>query len=307
MERRESGALPFCDFAPQAEHDCETNQEGDWATTGHVREAGRFKQELCNEVINKGKVEAAGLSPAEWDEDGVSDNVAMRYNSLVLLGKLRAAVRMATGRGLGGPLGPYDKCTKTGAKVIEVHSSKYPSITRPEALHDGGVPGFEKYPECLVGTSHSSCGESVSLAANKIQGAAEPSGVDALHLQSWINHQGTASENLSNELAIWCEWLANESPPYAAYRAFNYKRSVALDKQPGVRPLAIGEVWMRMWAKDVIAEAGNEAKVLCGSTQLCSGLEAGVEGGLHAAREALHDDGWLIVGSQLTTHLNAPS
>ena len=92
------------------------------------------------------------------------------------------------------------------------------------------------YPKCLVGTPHSSTssGESVSFAANK------------------IHHQGTAPENLSNELAIWCKWLANESSQYAAYRAFNYKRSVALEKQPGVRPLAIGEVWMQMWAKEVL-------------------------------------------------------
>ena len=109
-------------------------------------EAGRFK-ELCNEVINKGKSESAGLSPDEWDDDGASDNVAMRYNSLVLSGKIRAAVRMATSRGLGGPLGPDDTCSKTGKRVLDVLASKYPSISRPEALKDGSVLGFDVYPE----------------------------------------------------------------------------------------------------------------------------------------------------------------
>ncbi len=39
------------------------------------------------------------------------------------------------------------------------------------------------------------------------------------------------------------EWLSNESPPWAAYRALMCRRLVALDKQPGVRPVAIGEIW----------------------------------------------------------------
>jgi hypothetical protein len=60
------------------------------------------------------------------------------------------------------------------------------------------------------------------------------------------------------------------------------QRLVALDKQPGVRPVAIGEIWQQCIAKGNLVESGAEAKGACGSVQLCTGLEAGIEGALHA-------------------------
>ncbi len=57
---------------------------------------------------------------------------------------------------------------------------------------------------------------------------------------------------------------------------------MALDKQPGNRPVGIGEVWQRLLAKCVLAEVGEQGKSACGSTQLCVGLKAGIEGSLHA-------------------------
>ena len=50
---------------------------------------------------------------------------------------------------------------------------------------------------------------------------------------------------------------------------------------------------MRLWAKDLLVSAGDDARTACGSTQLCSGLECGVEGGLHTVRETWEDEGWV--------------
>ena len=57
---------------------------------------------------------------------------------------------------------------------------------------------------------------------------------------------------------------------------------MALDKGPGVRPLGIGEIWKRGIAKCALKIVGEDAKAACGSTNLCIGLEAGIEGALHA-------------------------
>ena len=62
-------------------------------------------------------------------------------------------------------------------------------------------------------------------------------------------------------------------------------RLVALDKCPGVRPIGVGETWRRLIAKTTLLLAGSEAKELCGIQQLCAGLEAGIEGGIHAIDE----------------------
>ena len=46
----------------------------------------------------------------------------------------------------------------------------------------------------------------------------------------------------------------------------------------------IGEVWQRAMAKCVLQVCGEDAKATCGSIQLCAGLEAGIEGALHAVK-----------------------
>eukprot|EP00956_Cyclotella_meneghiniana_P019697 scaffold34083_cov46-Cyclotella_meneghiniana.AAC.1 len=37
-------------------------------------------------------------------------------------------------------------------------------------------------------------------------------------------------------------------------------------------------------------ECGREAKAACGSTQLCAGLEAGIEGAIHGVRRKAEED-----------------
>ena len=70
-------------------------------------------------------------------------------------------------------------------------------------------------------------------------------------------------------------------------------RLAALDKCPGVRPLGIGEVVRRLIAKCVLRVCGEDAKAECGSTQLCAGLEAGIEGAIHAVQRAADvDESW---------------
>ena len=86
--------------------------------------------------------------------------------------------------------------------------------------------------------------------------------------------------------------MANESPPWAAIRALNAKRGVALDKVPGTRPVHVGEVFMRALGKDLLVTARDDAKEACGSAQLCAGLEAGIEGGIHVVKEAWEEEGW---------------
>ncbi|EJK53372.1 hypothetical protein THAOC_27209 [Thalassiosira oceanica] len=62
---------------------------------------------------------------------------------------------------------------------------------------------------------------------------------------------------------------------------------------PGVRPVGIGEALYRMIAKLVLTKARPDTKAACGSTQLCAGLEAGIEGALHSVRTEARADGSL--------------
>ena len=46
--------------------------------------------------------------------------------------------------------------------------------------------------------------------------------------------------------------------------------------------MGIGEIWRRAIVKFALKACGEDAKAACGSTNLCAGLEAGIEGALHA-------------------------
>ena len=76
--------------------------------------------------------------------------------------------------------------------------------------------------------------------------------------------------------------MANSSPPWADYRALMACRLVALNKSPRVWPVGIGGTLRQAISKLVMREAQDQAKTVCGSLQLCPGLEAGIEGETHA-------------------------
>ena len=55
------------------------------------------------------------------------------------------------------------------------------------------------------------------------------------------------------------------------------------EKVPRVRPIRIGKIWRWLLAKFVLKVASAKAKDACSNAQLCVGLEAGIEGVVHAA------------------------
>ena len=60
---------------------------------------------------------------------------------------------------------------------------------------------------------------------------------------------------------------------------------IALDKRPGVRPIGIGEKLHQAIAKLVMRASGDQAKAAYRIHQLCTGLEAGIEGVTHAVAQ----------------------
>ena len=76
-------------------------------------------------------------------------------------------------------------------------------------------------------------------------------------------------------------WLANGSSPWASYRTFMSCHLIALDKQPGVRPVGVGETWRRLFSKIVLKVTGPEATMSCQDDQLCDRLKAGIDGAIN--------------------------
>ena len=61
---------------------------------------------------------------------------------------------------------------------------------------------------------------------------------------------------------------------------------MALDKNPGVRPVGIGESIRRIMAKLVHSLTTTHAMEACGTNNLCGGLKADIEGSIHASKRA---------------------
>jgi hypothetical protein len=165
---------------------------------------------------------------------------ARAFDARVLTGR-RSAVRHLTSREGGGVLQPADLCTKSGRPVVEVLREKHPDLREPPSVGapDGAFEPYARGAPAVVPVDVTAT--TVETVAAKLSGAAGPGGVDAADLWNWLLRFGVESDDLREEMAAMTAWLANMHPPWAAYRALMACRLVALEKQPGVRPVGIGE------------------------------------------------------------------
>ena len=122
---------------------------------------------------------------------------------------------------------------------------------------------------------------------SKLSGASGALGAEAIELRNWLLRFGCASEELRVVVTRLADWMANYSPPWAAYRALMACCLVALEKKPGVRPMGIGETLRRALAKIVMRAAGDQVKKACGNLQLCAGLPDVIEGATHSVGQRM--------------------
>ena len=231
--------------------------------------------------------------------DNDNEHIVKVFTRLMLRGKVRAAVRWLSEKSRGGVLSP--KCMvevkdKDGAvsesSVWDVLSSKHPDPQVPckSSLVDCSVlPGFE---DVEINGGH------VLRVARMIQGGAGPGGCDSCHWQDCLLRFGAHSERLRDSVASLCRRLTNTIVPWNGVRALMSSRLIALDKCPGVRPIGVGETLRRVIGKVVCSLTRLDVAEVCGASQLCAGLSAGIEGAVHALNE-LFDvrrvDGWGIL------------
>ena len=85
-------------------------------------------------------------------------------------------------------------------------------------------------------------------------------------------------------------------------------RLIALDKQPGVRPIGVCEVARRIVAKAILQVVGKDVEEECGFLQKCSGLPAGMEAAVHAMQQMFDDESvegiLLVVAKNAFNNLN---
>ena len=140
-------------------------------------------------------------------------------------------------------------------------------------------------------------------AAKNTSGAAGPSGLDADGWKRMLCSKSfkSASVDLCDALARMARKLATrllDPEPLSTYVAC---RLIPLDKNPGIRPIGIGEVLRRIVGKAITTTLKPEILSATAPLQACAGLKGGVEAAVHALREVFEDpntQGILLVDAE---------
>ena len=82
--------------------------------------------------------------------------------------------------------------------------------------------------------------DGIMWVPSKVSGAAGLLGAEDIELRNWIIYFWCSSEELRVLVSRLSDWVANSSPPWAAYCSLMACRLVALDKRPGICPVDIG-------------------------------------------------------------------
>ena len=125
-------------------------------------------------------------------------------------------------------------------------------------------------------------------AALHTRGAAGPSGLDAFGWRRLCTSFQGASDDLCCSLALVARRLCTSYVDPNGLVALVACRLIALNKNPGVCPIGVGEVVII--AKAVLSVIKLDVLEAAGSLQLCAGQDAGNETAVHAMRAIFHDD-----------------
>ena len=117
------------------------------------------------------------------------------------------------------------------------------------------------------------------------KGSAGPSGLDSHAWRRICSRYRKASDDICTQLAALGRLLSTHSVDPVSLSPLVACRLVALDKNPGVRPIGVGEVIRRIVTKAILRVVQRLVQEACGVLQTCYGLPCGIEAAVHAMRE----------------------
>ena len=119
--------------------------------------------------------------------------------------------------------------------------------------------------------------EAIRQAALHTHGTAGPSGVDAFSWRRFCSSFKSASTDICNALAAVARRLCTSYVHPGGVTAFVACCLIPLNKNPGVRPIGVGDVPRRIMAKAILRTIGDCIQSAVGPLQACTGHEAGCE------------------------------
>ena len=204
------------------------------------------------------------------------DEKIRAFAKMVQEGNIKNATRFLADKNGTSVLKPSDSID--GRTVTEILPEKHPKASPlfEVTFNISELPLLEK----LNITS-----STVEKQARKLFGSSGPSGSDANHWFDALIRFGLESSRLRDLVSQLGNLIANEIISWRKIKALFSCRLIALDKQPGVRPIGIGETLRRLLGKAVADLTGDDLAYAFRSEQLAGGVSCGIEGSIHGLRE----------------------
>ena len=246
-----------------------------------------WKEGNLNELTLEGRTIQNRLS--KFDMPKVKENISRSFSNLMFAGKTKAALDLLYHSEKGGILhldGRSDPTDHDSPSVRHILISKHP-------------PGQQAHPECISSSlpegTHPVVFESIDTnaihsASLHTTGSSGPSGLDAHEWRQLCTAFGGVSTGLCSSLAQVAKRLCTSYVDPSSVSPFLACRLIALNKQPGVRPIGIGDTARHIITKAVLHTLCPDIQAATGCIQLRGGQISGIEAAVHAVRSVFNSD-----------------
>ena len=144
--------------------------------------------------------------------------------------------------------------------------------------------------------------QKIRKAAMTTHGSHGPTGLDANEWRRILTHFGQQSVEISKTLAKIAQKISTKILSHdELLEPFNGCRLIPLDKNPGIRPICIGEVIRRLIGRTITKCLKSELMVIGSNYQLCLGQKCGIEYAIHTLRkqyEKTDSDAILLIDAE---------
>ena len=132
----------------------------------------------------------------------------------------------------------------------------------------------------------------IRIAAKQTRGVAGPSKIDADQFRNILvnkrfKHEG---KELREQIATLTCKLATTVIDTNTIDALVACNLIPLNKNPGVRPIGVGETLRRIMGKIIRLSLKNDIQIAAGPLQVATGVESGAEAAIYAMRTIFEDE-----------------
>jgi len=206
--------------------------------------------------------------------------IAKLFARLIMHGKIGAAMKLLDKESCSSVL-PLSEDTIKGLKAKHPDPGK----VSDDSLLRGPV---DQLPASFVEGINE---QLIMKASLRTKGSSGPSGLDADVFRRILcsKNFSTAGKGLREEIATFTRNLLTVDYDPSLIQPLTSCRLIPLNKDPGIRPIGVGEVLRRIMGKAVSWSFKDEIKEAAGPLQTCAGHGAGAEAAIHSMREMFND------------------